>query len=191
MINKQSLKIVLAAVVVMFATNFLTSCDSQESLPIGVQRLEMVQEFKKTVSMELIDLSNEEGEVNIRIILKNPENSEITSAQTWFSFNPAVLEGLSISTDESDFDFTAPYDQDFDQATGLVMIGRSSADPLSDAEIVVADISFKKVGDGAVMIESYDYKQDLSGHTSVNMVDGETPYNLLLKPKSPLFTTNK
>ena len=190
MLNMQSLKIILAAVIVMIATNFLTSCSLQRSSSVGIERLEQAQELKKSVSMELQEIKGA-GDINVRILLINPEGKAITSAQTWLAFNPDVLEGLKIDTQNSAFELTAPYDNDFDQNLGLVMIGRSSQKALKDTEIVVADLSFKRVGQGAAMIDAYDYKHDLSGHVSANVMEGNTPYNILLTPVSPLFSSNQ
>jgi hypothetical protein len=183
----QSLKIILAAAIIIFASNLLTGCAPQGPSAIGIKRIESAQEFKKTVRLKLVDISGEEAP-ELRIILENPEGKAITSVQAWLSFNPDVIKGLAINTDESAFELTAPYDNDFDQEAGLVMIGRSTETALSDAEIVVADVSFERVGEGALMIEAYDYRNDLEGHTSANMVKDRTPYNILLKPDSPLIS---
>ena len=66
------------------------------------------------------------------------------------------------------------------------MIGRSSAKPVRDEKIMVAEIHFERTGEGAAMIEAYDYRQDLTGHTSANMMQNGTPVNILLKPQVPL-----
>ena len=79
----------------------------------------------------------------------------------------------------------APYDNDFDNENGLVMLGRSNPDPVTDQVIDVAEMVFDIVGEGTVMIEAYDYREDLTGHTSANTIIDEKPYNILIKPESP------
>lgn len=187
----QSLKIIIAAAIVMFMSNILTSCSLQSPSEVGIQRLEEAQQYKKTVELKLEVTEAEAGRIMVRVLLDNPEGKPLTSAQTWFTYNPEVLQGVEIRTADSAFELVAPYDNDFDQEGGLVMIGRSTAEAVTETYIVVADIVFTRVGPGAAMIEAYDYQIDLEGHTSANMVLDENPYNMLLKPDSPLLIINE
>lgn len=182
----QPFKIVLAAAVIIFASNVLTGCSPQGVSRTGIDRIEEAQEFRKTLHLSLREVSGRD-DISVRVVLVNPENRPITSVQSWLSYNSRVVQGLNIRTEESPFDIVAPYDNTFDDEAGLVMIGRSSDAPIDAEEIVVAEITFERVGEGTVMFEAYDYTNDLSGHTSANMVVDETPYNLLLKPESPLL----
>jgi hypothetical protein len=51
--------------------------------------------------------------------------------------------------------------------------------------INVAEVVFELATDAVTMVDFYDYKTDLSGHVSVNIMLDGTPYNVLLAPESP------
>lgn len=181
-----SLKIIIAAVLIIAASNMLVGCTPKESSEVGVKRIEEAQEMKKTVNLYLVAVKDTTNEAVVQLVLDNPEKKPITSVQAWLAYNPSVLKGVKIDVEQSAFELKAPYDNDFDQESGLLMLGRSTAKATKDNKIVVAQIHFERVDEGAAMIEAYDYRQDLTGHTSVNtMIDG-APVNILLKPQSPL-----
>ena len=179
-----SIKIIIAATIVLIASNLLVGCTSEAS-EAGLKRLEEAQEMKKTVSLYLV-AKEDTSDAVVQVVLDNPEKKPITSVQSWLAYNPEVLKGVSLNTEDSAFELEAPYDNDFDDEAGLVMIGRSSAKPVRDEKIMVAEIHFERTGEGAAMIEAYDYRQDLTGHTSANMMQNGTPVNILLKPQVPL-----
>ena len=183
----ESIKIILAAAVLILASNVLTGC-SPKNAPsdVAVQRIEAAQEVKKVVELKLERVESE-GDVRMKIVLENPEKKPISSAQVWLTYNPDHLEGLSIDTSDSPFELMAPYTNDFDSAIGLVMLGRSSETAVNDKEIVMAEVSFKKLTEGSAMIQAYDYTQDLQGHSSVNMMADGNPVNVLIKPATPLL----
>lgn len=188
-----TIKILIAGVMVALISSVLTGCTSKEekAAAVGIQRISEAREMVKTVSLSLTEVESADGSVVVRLTLLNPDKKPITSVQSWLTYNPKVLEGVSIDTKDTAFNLMAPYDNNFDQAFGLVMLGRSSAEPIADKEIVVADLHFKRIGEGAAMIEAYDYRQDLEGHTSVNtMLDG-VPVNILIQPQTPLLIINK
>lgn len=180
-----SIKVILAAVIVLIISNLLVACSSQGVSQVGVQRIKEASELKKTVELKLEEQVG--TDVHLKLILENPEQMPISSAETWLAYNPELLTGLEVDTTNSVFELTAPYSNEFDNAAGLVMLGRSTATPITDAEILVAELRFKKLTDGVAMIESYDYKHDLGGHTSVNMMVDLDPVNILLRPDSPLL----
>lgn len=186
-----SLKIIIAAGIVLAASNLLTGCAPAEPSEVGIKRLEEAQEMKKTVQLSLTADETDPENIVVQVILDNPERKPLTSAQSWLAYNPRVLQGISINTKNSAFELEAPYRNDFDHEAGLVMIGRSSAFPVTDERIIVAEILFERLSDGVLMIEAYDYKQDLSGHTSANMMQNGEPVNILLKPQSPLPITSQ
>lgn len=186
MINKESLKVVIAAGMVMLASSALAGCSNEQVSEIGIERIAAAQEMKKTVNLGLSEVEGAE-DVVVRLTLDNSESKPVTSVQAWLTYNPDVLKGVSIDTGNSAFELMAPYDNDFDHEIGLVMLGRSSAEPVEDEEILIAEVHFERIGEDIAMIEAYDYKQDLVGHTSANMMVEGVPMNILLKPQSPLL----
>ncbi|MFC1734453.1 hypothetical protein ACFL6I_29495, partial [candidate division KSB1 bacterium] len=67
----------------------------------------------------------------------------------------------------------------------LVMIGRASPEPIISKDIHVAKVIFDIEKEETTMIDVYDYREDLTGHTSVNAIVDGKPYNILIKPDSP------
>lgn len=185
-----SVKILIAAAMILIATNVLAGCTPSDVSEVAMQRIEEAQEMKKNVSLMLTQVEGQD-DVMVRLALNNPEKKPVTSVQAWLAYNPDTLKGVSIDTSVSAFELMAPYDNDFDHDLGLVMLGRSSASPVMDKEIVIVDIHFERAADGAAMIEAYDYKQTMLGHTSANMMLDGNPINILLKPQSPLLIINQ
>ena len=159
-----------------------------ESAP--VQFFINMQKAKKDVVLKLKSELIEDV-VNIKIVLENPSKKPISSSQIWLSYNPDHLEGNTINTVNSPFALTAPYDNTFDNINGLAMIGRANNEPITDPFINFAEITFNIKTDMTAMIDAYDYRNDLSGHLSANMMIDGKPYNVLLKPESPLLTIKK
>jgi hypothetical protein len=183
----ESLKILIAAGVLILASSALIGCTPSGNVSeVGIERIEAAQEMKKNVELQLAEVEGED-DVVVQMLLNNPENRPITSVQAWLTYNPELLKGVSINTSRSAFELTAPYDNDFDHETGLMMLGRSTSTPIEDEQIMIAEVHFTRVSEGVAMIEAYDFKQDLVGHTSANMMFNEAPVNVLLKPESPLL----
>lgn len=180
-------KIIIATAVIILFTSVLSSCVPDKTAnenPTPVEIVNMAREITKEVSINL--LSEIDGNtVIVKIILDNPKKKPLTSVQSWLSYNPKALRGVSIKTEDSLFEFTAPYESAFDEVTGIVMIGRGNNEPINDKSIVVAEVVFEIISEGTTMIDIYDYRQDLSGHASSNMMHEGFPYNILIKPESP------
>ena len=180
--------------VLILISGFLSSCSTKKteadvSVSNSIQRIEKARELTKEVNMVL--LSERDGdELNVKIMLDNPEQKPITSVQSWLSYDPEALEGVEIEVTDSPFAFTAPYENTFDEVNGLVMIGRGNAEPVTDKEINVASVVFKVTTDDITMIDIYDYQNDLSGHASANMMMEGVPYNILKKSDSPALVIN-
>ncbi|MDH5597468.1 MAG: hypothetical protein OEY44_05140 [Candidatus Peregrinibacteria bacterium] len=182
----KTFKILLAALIVLGIANVLTACSPNGASSVGMERIEVAQVYRKTVELGLREVNSEDG-LTLEIVVSNPEGKALSSAQVWLAYNPDQLKGLKLDTSDSAFELMAPYENDFDEELGLVMLGRSTESAISDTEIVLARVSFERLTDGSAMIDAYDYQLDLSGHTSVNtLVEGE-PVNVLLQPESPLY----
>ena len=188
-------KVIIAGITFLTLSFFLTTgCVSQTGVtppPVSAtsapeSRIEQAKEVLKTAF--LVFSSKEEGnDVVVTISIQNPEQKPITSVQAWLAYNPDDLLGKMIDVKDSPFEIPAPYASDFDSVSGLISIGRSTSTPLTDSLIEVAKIIFEKNTEGATMLDIYDYRPDLSGHTSVNTLLEGTPYNILKKPDSPVL----
>ncbi len=195
--------ILIATALILTISSLLTGCKLIETqapaeqatkpAPLKVSLEKMVKNAmaaKKEVDMVMTS-EKSEGQVTVTITLANPQNKPITSIQSWLSFDATKLQGKEINTTGSAFELMAPYDNTFDNENGLAMIGRSNPDPVTDSTMNVATVVFDVIAEGTVMIEAYDYREDLNGHTSVNTIIEERPYNILKKPDSPALIIEK
>jgi len=194
--------ILIATALILTLTSLLNGCAlvpaqevSETTRPAasGINVGELAE--KARAAQKNVDLAfkteRENGQVAVTISLDNPENKPVTSVQSWLSFDPDRLYGKEIKTDDSAFSLMAPYDNTFDNENGLVMLGRANPEPLTAKTIKVAEIIFDVKGEGATMLDVYDYQDDLSGHASANSLIEGKPYNLLKKPNSPTLIIEK
>lgn len=181
-------KVIIAAITVVLASNALGGCADQPVKDItvselGMARIEAALELRKTAELSLREISRQGEEVQFELVISNPQHEPVTSVESWLSFNPKWLKGITFEPNEEQFELTAPYQNGFDPMQGLLKLGRSTAQPITDQEIVLATFSFQILDDSQpLIIEPYDYRYDLKGHMSVNKMIGKMPVNILLKP---------
>lgn len=199
----KSRDILIALAMILTFSSFLSGCEfvdnliekkapetasvSKPSIPKRPSLEELAVKavaVKKEVEINL-SAKKEKGQVKVKITLNNPKQKPITSVQSWLSFDSSKLQGEKIDTSNSAFELMAPYDNAFDNESGLMMLGRSNSEPLTSASIEVAEVIFDVIADGTTMVDFYDYRTDLSGHTSVNTVTDGEPFNILIQPESP------
>lgn len=134
-------------------------------------------------------------EFSVDIYIKNPSQQKIISAQTWLEYDKNKLEGVKVDTSASIFDFVAPGENQFDQAKGLVKIGRSSiATQTSVSELFVAKVTFKVIAknQGKAILKFHDYQLSESWHTSVRVMEDSFPVNILENaPKDFVINLNQ
>lgn len=186
-------------IAIILTSNALSGCAKEENKTstqikmseLGMARIEAATELKKTVTLGMKEVSRKGNQVELQLLLHNPQHLPLTSVEAWLAYNPKHLQGLNFKPNEKDFELTAPYLNGFDANRGLVKLGRSTAEPISAEKIVLADFSFKLDGNDLATLEAFDYQLDISGHTSVNVMKDKIPVNMLLKPASPLFVVQK
>jgi hypothetical protein len=183
------INIIIAAATLILITGLLSGCtlvSKQEPAQKSevTANVELARKIEKDVSVKLT--ADRQGkEVTVKIVLDNPGNRPITSVQSWLSYSPEALKGVKLNVVDSPFELTAPYDNTFDDVNGLVMLGRSNSTPITSNTINVAEVVFELATDSVTMVDFYDYKTDLSGHVSANIMLDGVPYNVLLAPESP------
>jgi hypothetical protein len=121
-------------------------------------------------------------EFAVQIQMKNPGSENVISARAWLEYDSSVLEALSIETADSPFTLAAPGEDSVSHSEGRVKIGRSNiTGGVSDVEALVATVRFRVNASHAASssISFYDYQVSELGHTSVNIIDGGFPLNIL------------
>jgi hypothetical protein len=184
-------KIIIATVMLLAAFSALNGCTPEQTAKengtlhsVAQAFNQLAKEVQKDVSLKL-DYKRDGTDVVVSVFLENPKGKNITSVQSWLAFNPRDLQGKDIMVTDSAFDLAEPRTEIFDAEKGLVMLGRASTKGVSDTVLKVADIRFRANGDVMTLVDAYDYRTDLSGHCSANIVYQGTPYNILLKPSNP------
>ena len=186
-------ELVIATALILIVGSLLAGCQIVEPKGEKVAKKTAIEEFvlravaaKKEVRLSL--RADRQGkQVKVTVSLENPNLKPVTSVQAWLSFDPSKLQGKSVEAKDSAFDLMAPYDNSFDNTSGLVMLGRANTKPVKEKAIKVAELTFDVAEEGAAMLDAYDYQEDLSGHASANVLTDGKPFNILLKPDSPLL----
>jgi len=191
--------IVIAAILIIIIASLVSGCGTTQKSANQVQpvvsgsvqnAVKKAAAVGKNIKMDFIS-EKSDNQVKVKIYLDNPSAQPVTSVQSWLSFDPNVISGKEINTKNSEFSLSAPYEQDFDNTNGLVMLGRSNPTPVTDKKLFVAEVIFDLLKNETVMVNAYDYRDDLTGHTSVNMMLDGKPYNILQKPESPALIIQK
>lgn len=158
----------IIALALIMATYSLTSAQGEAELSLKTDVTQAAQ--------------NQEFDVDI--MLKNPSAEAIISVRSWLEYDSNLLQALSIDTQNTPFTLAAPGEDEIDAANGQVKIGRSNiTGGATDAETKVATVRFRVIGANAAntALRFYDYQISELGHTSVNIIDGGFPLNVLSK----------
>lgn len=182
----------VAVVILLFAGYSVVSAQGDAELEL------------KSVATEAF----KDQQFSVDIKLNNPGLQNIISVQSWLSYDVSVLEAVAINTNLSPFGLAAPGENNISSSEGRVKIGRANiAGGVSDAEAIVATVAFRVLADRALTttIDFYDYQVTELGHTTVMIMDGGFPLNILSKkpeafqislnpgalpaePQAPVFT---
>ncbi|HPO05532.1 MAG TPA: cohesin domain-containing protein [Candidatus Gracilibacteria bacterium] len=120
--------------------------------------------------------------LSLKIWLENPSQQKIIATQSWLKYDNKILKGKNIEVKDSAFDFVAPGENEFDQAKGLVKIGRSSTKGgVTESKALVAEVSFEILKNQNTKIEFYNFRLDNEGNTSVRVMEDGFPVNTLAK----------
>lgn len=154
-----------------------------------------VAQGEAELSLKTDQATFEQGqEFDVDIELKNPEGQAIISVRSWLEYDNQSLEALSIDTQNTPFNLAAPGEDEVSQSEGRVKIGRSNiSGGASQTETKVATVKFRVLSafKANTQIKFYDYQVSELGHTSVNIIDGGFPLNILAQePKSLDLTIN-
>lgn len=128
-------------------------------------------------------------EFTVDVMLKNPSQQNVISVRSWLSYDPMLLQATALETKDSVFNLAAPGEDNISAAEGKVKIGRSNiSGGVTDAEVKVATVHFMVQGALAAKatLSFFDYQVSELGHTSVNIIDGGFPLNILGKEPDKL-----
>lgn len=170
---KNKLYSIIALILVLVSVGLVSAQgDAELSLKPSVTQATQGQEF--TVDIEL----------------KNPQAQPIISVRSWLEYDNTLLEAVSIDTQGTPFNLAAPGEDEISATEGRVKIGRSNISGGATAtETKVATVKFKVLTPNAATatLSFYDYQVSELGHTSVNIIDGGFPLNILSEKPEPLI----
>lgn len=141
-------------------------------------------------NFDVIDPHNQQTPVlangsvlDMDLIVFNPQKQKIHKVRAWMSYDPSILEGVSIDMDPR-FSQITPGESDFDAAKGNIQIGATSDDATmpSDSVIQVARVQVRMKGSpsgGPTPIVFEDLQPGTDGHTFVTTKNGATDQNIL------------
>lgn len=156
---------------------------------VSAQQMDARMEFKPSLTEARVG-----DEFDVEVMLSNPGLQSIISVRAWLSYNPDILEGLSVDTEGTPFTLSAPGESEVSQNEGLIKLGRSNiSGGSSEAEVQVATVRFRVKTPYAVQatIEPHNYQINELGHTSVNIIDQGFPVNILgQEPETALINLN-
>ena len=113
------------------------------------------------------DPLSEGDTLDMDLIIRNPGKKRIKRVRAWLAYDPNVLEGKTVTVNESLFPAVTPGESDFSGKEGYVKIEASTQDPdkTTGEELLVARIEFTvhKVLAGGTVIGFHDVQSD--GHT--------------------------
>lgn len=115
--------------------------------------LEIVENFDKNS-----ENFEENQDVLVNVILKNPDQQEIQSVQAWFVYPVSILKGEKITLLQNDvFPVIAPQEQNFEREQGIVKLGFSvkGESQKTDSEIILAQIEFSKLSETPFQLEKF------------------------------------
>lgn len=173
------------------ASLLLAGCGNSVSKPTDElnQSIQLAQMIQKTVEAKIESQQLSEKVYQLKIILSNPEQKPIVSAQTWLAYNPQDLKILEIDSANSNFELFAPGENEFDQTLWLIKIGRSKqAAQINQSEILVTQLTVEKQTENLTTLDFYNYHEDVTGNTNVNLSQNDQVYNVLIKPNTPALS---
>lgn len=185
-------RLIIATLMIMAMLSALSGCTPEKIADNGTLHSvakafnQLAQEVQKDVTLKL-DSYRDGKEVVVTVSLENPKGKKLTSVQSWLAYNPQDLKGKGIKVTDSAFDLAEPRTEIFDSENGLVMLGRASTAGATEKILKVAEVRFEVLKNETTLIDAYDYRTDLSGKTSANIVYEGTPYNVMLKPVNPVL----
>jgi hypothetical protein len=130
---------------------------------------------------------DEGSELDMDLVLKNPSKRDITRFRAWLSYDPTILEGVSVDIDDS-YPTPTPGESDFSPDDGFVKIGASGGSE-DDETIVLARIKMKVIDEPGTntIIAFYDTQSEDQSHTLVMTGEGDAEENILETPLGVLL----
>ncbi|MDO8649314.1 MAG: fibronectin type III domain-containing protein [Candidatus Peregrinibacteria bacterium] len=109
------------------------------------------------------------GSLDVDLVLVNRSSEPIRRVRTWITYDPQILQGVTITVNEQ-FPIITPGEADFSSADGYAQIGVSTdaVSPVDGEIIPIARVQFtvlKAPGGGRTPLSFYDLQEGLEGHT--------------------------
>ena len=150
----------------------------------------------QAVTTKALPVIQKGDKIKIEIWIRNPSAQALISAQSWLTYDAKKFKGEKIDFTDSDFDLQTPGEYKFVDKQNLVRLARGTTQRggVTNTEAKVADVWFTatSTANAKPYFGWYDYQTSELGHTSVNIIEGGLPVNILSQePKKLSVTLNK
>lgn len=109
----------------------------------------------------------------IDILIDNPSKQRIRRARAWLSYDPELLEGVSVQIDRK-FPIVTPNEQKFSPEDGYVqMEATSEGSGPNSAKMLFATVEFRVLKTNAIGTPITFYNAEPSGHTVIMAAEGD------------------
>lgn len=118
--------------------------------------------------------------LEIDIVIENPSSQPVHAIRSWLSYDPGILEGVSVSINKA-FPTITPGESDFDTKDGFVMIEASNNAERANAvqHIRAATIVFRVIATSAAGTPLTFYDVQPGGHTHVTTTENDIDQAIL------------
>jgi hypothetical protein len=125
--------------------------------------------------------------MSIDLVVDNPNREPISSAKAKLKYDPLMLDVVRIDTNYSDFDMTAPGEDEIDQNEGTAVIGMGMiGQARTDEELTLATFRITPIAPNA-MLEFMNFQNSEVGDTVVIYVNNGMAENMLKNEPKPLI----
>lgn len=123
----------------------------------------------------------------IDLFVVNPQQEMITSVRAKLKYDPTKMGVMQLDTGKSAFPLSAPGENDIDEDSGTITIGRSlTGGSRSDAEFFVGTLKVTPYVDGATL-EFLNFQTTELADTGIYFTSGITAENRLPQAPKPLI----
>ncbi len=125
--------------------------------------------------------------IEVDLYVKNPRQEMVTSIRAKLKYDPLALSVIELNTDESDFPLGAPGENNIDEDSGTITIGRAlTGGSLSNEEFFIGTLTLLPYNENG-KLEFLNYQNTELGDTGIYFTSGITSQNRLANPPKPLI----
>lgn len=137
-------------------------------------KVEYCEDFEVRDPQTLQTRELREGDIlNIDVVIDNPSKQHIRRARAWLSYDPKMLEGISVDIDE-EFSLVTPDENGFSASEGYVKMEASTEGRgPNDSKVLFAKLQFRVIETNPIGTPITFHDAQPAGHTVIMAVEGD------------------